>query len=236
MRGLAPDDERRFDDEACARLRVAIHELAWLLDRGYPLLSALVFVGDRHQLDARQRLAIRRSVCSTAQREARAGKRLDRAAMRGADVRIDGFNVLITIETALGGGVVIEGLDGALRDLAGLRGSYHVVDQTHGALEGVARLLAADPPASVEWLLDAPVSNSGRLRDAILARAWPCAVRATVVSDPDAELAGASHVATSDGAVLDACASWHALARWAIAELGARPWLVRLAADDVDRR
>ncbi len=228
MRGLAPDDERRFDEASCARLRVATHELAWLLDRGYPLLSALAFVGDRHQLDARQRLAVRRSVCSAAQAADRAAKRLGRSALRGSDVRIDGFNVLVTVETALGGGVVIEGLDAALRDLAGLRGSYRIVDETHRALEGIAGVLAADPPASIEWLLDAPVSNSGRLRDAILAHAWPAPVRAALVGDPDAELAGAAHVATSDGAVLDACASWHELARWAIEDLGARPWLVRL--------
>lgn len=50
-------------------------------------------------------------------------------------VHIDGFNTVITLEVALSGSPVFYCRDGALRDLAGLRGTYRVIDKTQEAIE-----------------------------------------------------------------------------------------------------
>ena len=61
----------------------------------------------------------------------------------------DGFNLIITVEVALSGGLVLDCHDGTVRDLAGLRGSYHPVDETDGALDLIGRELGALAPAHV---------------------------------------------------------------------------------------
>jgi len=221
MRGRDDDDDEQFNEIAVAALRAARVDIEWLLDRGYPLPSALTFVGDRHQLTARQRLALRRSSSSTEQRRSRAARMLPLAAVAGADVVVDGFNLLITLEVALGGGVVLIGSDGVARDLAGLRGNYHLVEQTERAIELALQPLSS--ARSVRFLLDAPVSNSGRLRGLLEARG----VTAELHHDVDRALVGVPNVVSADGAVLDACASWFNLAR-SIAETIPTARVVRL--------
>jgi hypothetical protein len=220
-RGPDPDDAELFGESALPKLRDAQHELEWLLDRGYPLPAALTFVGDRHQLAARQRLAVRRSSSSSEQRRVRAERLLPLEELTDVDVVVDGFNLLVTLEVALQGGVVIVGSDGAARDLAGLRGNYHVIEQTERAIELATERLA--PARSLRFLLDAPVSNSGRLRGLLEARGH----RADLCDDVDGALVALPNVVSADGAVLDACASWFNVAR-AIVETIPRAHIVRL--------
>ena len=66
-----------------------------------------------------------------------------------------------------------------------------------------------------EWLLDRPVSNSGRLKTLIgeVARKndWPWQVSLTL--NPDAELIKSDRVvASSDSVILDGCGRWVNLA------------------------
>jgi len=210
-RGPQPDDEVLFGDVAATRLRRAACELGWLLDRGYPRNSALAFVGDHHQLALRQRKAINRGVCTEAQQRVRAERRLPLEAMRDAALVIDGFNLIVTLEVALSGGLIVVGRDGAMRDLAGMRGSYGMVRETDEALDRVTALFEQHRPASVTWYFDAPVSSSGRLRAHLEARSWPVRTEARLVRSADHALVAQPHVVTADAAVLDACASWHDL-------------------------
>jgi hypothetical protein len=230
-RGPHPDDARLFGPDVLPLLRRAAEELTYLLTRGYPLPSALELVGNHHQLGARQRTALQRACCSREQRAARGASALPPSAVAGHTLQVDGFNVLVTLEVALGGGVVLVGAEGALRDLAGMRGSYHPVDETDAALTLLGTTLAPLAPAAVEFYLDTPVSNSARLRARIEEHGarWGFPVRASLVPDPDAVLAGRSHVASSDAAVLDACASWVNLAAWVLDACAQGVWRVDLA-------
>lgn len=47
--------------EGLARARSAADDLSWLLSRDHSITAALKLTGDRHQLDARQRIAMRGS-------------------------------------------------------------------------------------------------------------------------------------------------------------------------------
>jgi hypothetical protein len=209
---------RLFDRTQLKRLKPAAEEIVWLLGRGYPLHTAVEVVGNHHQLEARQRLALQRMLCSTDQRQKRIAKSIERTDARGRTLLVDGFNLIITIEVALSGGLVLDCADGTVRDLAGMRGTYHPVDETDIALDLIGKELGALGPAGVRIFLDAPVSNSGRLRARILdwAHRWTFPVDAEVVPNPDAILARTGNAVSSDSTILDRCSSWLNLGRFIV--------------------
>jgi hypothetical protein len=197
-------------------LRAAVADLSWLRTRGYAEPSALKIVGDRYGLVERQRMAVRRSACSDDALTTRRSRQVAPETMRGRQLRIDGFNVLLTLEAALGGAVVLVGRDGAARDLGGVHGTYRRVEETRPALECLGGYLADMGVSPCAWLLDSPVSNSGRLKGIIAevagANGWDWTIE--VVTNPDPLLiALADVVASSDAAVLDGCGAWFNLAR-----------------------
>lgn len=220
-RGCAPEDPTLFGEALRPRLRAAADEAIWLHSRGYSLDSAVAIVGGHHRLVTRQRLFLKRAVCSEAER-ARRAERL-RPTLSGRVLHVDGFNLLITLEVALSGGLVFTGYDGALRDLAGLRGSYHLVDATDRAIDLALDAFERLSPERVELFLDEPVSNSGRLRACIEERAEgrPFETRAALDPNPDARLAGADDVVSADALVLDRCRSWLPIASSVVRTLDA---------------
>ncbi|WP_438039533.1 DUF434 domain-containing protein [Sorangium sp. So ce128] len=213
-RGGHPDDERLFGPDAVRTLRVAFEEVTWLLGRGYPLRTAIRTAGDHHQLAARQRLALQRAACSDAQRASRLARCAPSSSLQGAEANIDGFNLIITLEVALAGGLLVRGPEGALRDLAGLRGSYAPIAETDAAIDRIGDALSGAGAARARFLLDAAIPSSGRLRARIMERLGgaPLSIEATLVPDPDRLLAGAAGVISSDSVVLDRCVRWVNLA------------------------
>lgn len=211
-------------------LREAAAHLAWLLDRGYAEPSSLKLVGDRFALRERQRTALRRSVAGASQANLRRGKRLEPSQLRDRDVVIDAFNVVIIVESALAGGLLLRGLDGALRDLASVHGNYRRMDATFRALDLIAAVLRSTRPASVQWLIDRPVSNSGRLRGWILERA-PAELRwsAELPDDADPLLRRSEAVvASGDAWVLDGCQAWVDLPSAVVKAHVPRAWVLDL--------
>ncbi|MFO0958378.1 MAG: DUF434 domain-containing protein [Isosphaeraceae bacterium] len=199
----------------------ATTDLSWLLTRGYAGPSSLKLVGDRYRLAERQRLAVLRSACSDQSLARRLANRVDSPA---GPLRIDGFNLILTLESALGGGVVLGGRDGCFRDLASVHGTYRRVEETWPALELAGRSLAASGIGPCTWYLDAPVSNSGRLAAMIRSMGW----EAEVVPDPDKLLVQPGPpVATADAGILDRCGPWVNLARFLI-EAGPGAFVVQL--------
>lgn len=228
-------DPELFGPAALPALRTAAAELTWLRRRGYAPDSALKLVGDRHQLRERQRTALTRATSQAASAEARAARRAAPRAPAPARVLIDAFNQVITLETALAGGVLVTTLDGGLRDLAGLHGTWRRGAHTARALEllGAGLLDRGWARTPAVWLLDAPVSNSGRLAEAIRAAAQPhgLAWETQVVPDPDPLLAAAAPdevVASGDAPVLDRCPAWIDLAAECVRRALPDAWVIDL--------
>lgn len=232
-RGPDPRDAEQFAESQWPRLRAAVADLSWLLGRGYAEVSALKLVGDRYALTERQRRAVMRSACSDAALARRAAHRVGPGALLGRRLWIDGFNVLTTVEAALGGAVVLRGRDGSYRDLAGVHGTYRKVEETRPAIGLIGAALDGLVVGSCLWYLDSPVSNSGRLRSLLLeaaagaGRAWSV----ELVMNPDPLLIGSGEVvATADSAILDRCAAWFPLARAVIDAAVPRAHLIDLDA------
>ena len=230
-RGPAPEDERLFGNRMLSSLRLATHDLCWLLNRGYALHSAAELVGNRHSLTARQRIAVSRCACTDEARQRRGQREVTPTQLRDHELWIDGFNVLTGIEAALAGGVILLGCDGCLRDLANSYARHHEVQETLPALRLLGAATAAWGVRRCQWWLDRPVSNSGRLKRRILdlaaANGWDWQVE--LVFNPDKLLAESSEViATADSAVLDRCQRWVNLARLVITQNAANARIIDL--------
>ena len=221
-----------FGDAWLAALRVATAELSWLLSRGYQSKSALKLVGDRHALRERQRLAVGRAACAESSLERRRASRVGAVAVAGEGLVVDGFNLVITLEAALSGGVLVRGRDGCVRDLSSVHGSYRAVEETERALLLAGEALAALAPQSVLWVLDRPVSNSGRLAEHVRAtaaeRGWPWTVE--VEFNPDREIVNSDRIAvTSDSNVLDGVGRWLNLGRMIVERHVHGAWVIDLS-------
>lgn len=142
---------------------------------------------------------------------------------------LDGFNVLITIEAALSGAVILRGADGRLRDLSSVHGTYRSVEETEAALHLLLDALRG--AGEVRVVLDRPVSNSGRL--AARMRALGMEVELSDQADATLLLAASrgACLVSADGPLLDrAVAAGARLADPLGPRLGARPgtWCVDL--------
>ena len=231
-RGAHPEDARLFDDARLSALRAATAEMSWLLGRGYQPKSALKLVGDRHNLRERQRLAVGRAACSDESRERRRARRVEAQSIRGAELIVDGFNLVITLEAALAGGVLILCRDGCLRDLSSVHGSYRAVEETERAVTLAGEVLDNLGARAALWLLDSPVSNSGRLAERVrriaAERDWPWTVE--VEFNPDRRIVSSDRIAvTSDSNVLDGVARWLNLNRLVVEQHVKHRWLIDLS-------
>ena len=90
------------------------------------------------------------------------------------------FNTIITLEVALSGSLLLQGMDGTIRDLAGLRGTYRIVDKTERAVELILSQLEKEKGKGAVFYLDQQVSNSGRLRSLLLEKGAGCPVEVRV--------------------------------------------------------
>jgi hypothetical protein len=220
-RGPAPQDERLFAARQLPALRGAAADLCWLLDRGYAARSAVELVGNRHNLTSRQRNAVSRYACAEKDVECRNRLRVEPAQLAGRELWLDGYNVLTVLESALACGIVLLCRDGCCRDIAGIHRRYRKVTETLPVLRLIGETAAQWGVTRCRWWLDKPVSNSGRLKAAILDAAaeagWKMDVELTF--SPDHVLSHTDEIiATSDGVVLDRCQRWVNLARLLIAD------------------
>jgi len=231
-RGAHPADAKLFHTDQLSKLRTAVSELSWLLSRGYNITSALKLVGDRHALRERQRLAVSRASCSDQDRQRRMAHSLSIEHIREQSVIVDGFNLMITLEAALSAGPLFVGVDKCIRDLSSVHGSYRSVEETERAIHMVGNSLEYLGATSVTWLLDRPVSNSGRLAARIaeigLQQGWPWQVE--VVFNPDAMIISSTAVAiTSDSSILNRVQRWADLKAYLLATKIPHAWMIDLS-------
>ena len=119
----------------------AAEEARYLLDRGYPKDSAVRFVSDHHSLPEERRYVLARAVLSSRSAGERKAKAVPVQTLRGRDVIIDGYNVIITVESLLAGYPVYLCDDGFLRDV-------------RGSLNGIGSpdlLMLRSPSYSISW-------------------------------------------------------------------------------------
>lgn len=207
MRGPHPDDRQLFDPRQAPALRQAAADLRFLLSRNYNKKSAIKLVGDHFQLRTRARQLLYRAVLAPDAAACIRAHQQRAADVAGQTLILDAYNVLITVETALAGGVVVACDDGCMRDVSETHGAYRHNVNTEPALALIAAAIAALSPAHIVCYLDAPMPCSAHLATlwqthlgnrarTELVQCADAAVQAHVARQPHAI------VATSDGVVL----------------------------------
>lgn len=94
--------------------------------------------------------------------------------------------------------------------MAGLRGTYRLIEQTPEAVRLIADTLEQLKIKKAVFYLDAPVSNSGRLKS-LIANEWEnrdIDLDIQVINDVDRTLQEQEYVITADAIILDKCRSW----------------------------
>ncbi len=208
-RGFVPTDEKEFNPESIAVLRRAQKDILYLLEQGYKITPASTFVGNHYRLSERQRLAVVRATAEKKVLALREEKRLNRTEAP-KQVFIDGFNVIITLEVALSNSTLIRCMDKTIRDLAGLRGTYRIIDKTEEAIRLVGEELRFLGCEEAVFYLDAPVSNSGRLKQKLIEvlEQYPFWTRVALTENADVLLKKLGNVITQDAIILNQCESW----------------------------
>jgi hypothetical protein len=116
--------------------------------------------------------------------------------------------------------------------MASMHGSYRKVEETIMAIYILGKLISDWKVDTCRWLLDEPVSNSGRLKTMLRKAAdeydWRWQVE--LVPDPDLVLIRTDQIlATADSQILDKAQRWFNLARVAI-DSGVRDaWILDLS-------
>ena len=229
-RGYTPEDEKQFTDRQYLNLCKAAKDLKYFADAGYPIKPASTFIGNHYLFTERQRLALTRIVSSSRSIALRQEKLVSKSD-HISEVNIDGFNTVITLEVALSKAIVLKCMDQTIRDLAGLRGTYRIIDKTEVAIHKIFQWLEQSKVDRANIFLDAPVSNSGRLKVLFyeISRNYPIKIKVEVINEVDRTLEQAEHVITSDAIILDRCKSWINMNREIIDNMGEYVWVLDIS-------
>ncbi|MGI9650251.1 DUF434 domain-containing protein [Chryseobacterium sp. RLHN22] len=221
-RGKNTGDDALFGSEKqIDKLKSAVRDMQYLLSRNYPEKASADLVGNHYRLKTRQIQALRGASASEIQIQNRNSKELEISDLKSKTIYLDGFNVLILLESLLSGAYIFEGLDGCFRDLSGVFGTYKRVNQTQKVIELVAEFFQKSQAEKLIWIFDKPVSNSGRIKQIILDYAIENNLNWNVELEfnPDKFLAeNVEIIISSDAWILDHGKSWFNLIGYLIEE------------------
>ncbi|NHN24541.1 DUF434 domain-containing protein [Flavobacterium jejuense] len=200
-------------------IKEALVDMNYLLTRGYSEKNALFTVGTRYKLASRQQKAVQGMSASKEQLAIRKVKEVALEALENKTLVIDGFNILILLESTLSNAYIFKGQDHCYRDLSSVHGNYKTVNQTEMAIDLVIHFYNESKLHQLVWIFDKQVSNSGRIKTKIEAKAIEQQVNWQVILEDNADQALVNSnqiVASSDGIVLDKATNWFNLATYLI--------------------
>ncbi|MFP9115155.1 DUF434 domain-containing protein [Flavobacterium sp. RHBU_3] len=222
-RGKSSEDDALFGNiRQQDKLREALQDMYYLLSRDYPVKASLILTGNRYRLKTRQIIALQGMACSAQDIALRQKKALLPHQLEGKTLYLDGFNILIVLETLLSGGYVFKGLDGCYRDISSVHGTYKRVQQTEEVLTLAGNALQQLNAARVVWVFDQPVSNSGKMKALCYETAEQYGYKWDAILDnsPDKFLAEDNRlVSSSDAWVLNECYEWFNLTGYIVQQL-----------------
>jgi hypothetical protein len=146
------------------KLDNANSDLKFLLNKNYNKKAALDFVGNHYLLNQEERNYLQRKVYSNEKSKNRRGKIIPLSKIKGKALLMDGYNVLITVESIRNcDETIVICDDGVLRDVNAVFGKYKMKDETKNALKSIMALIKIYQPRDLEVYYDGQVSKSGEL-------------------------------------------------------------------------
>jgi hypothetical protein len=216
-RGKQPKDDKWFAPERHPILTEAADDFGYLRGRHYSDNTILKVVGNRYRLNKRQRNALLRIAASEAEVMQRHRSMCQTADLQGRIVEIDGFNLLILLESALSGAFIFKARDGTYRDISSVHGSYKRVVKTKNAILLIGESLNSLKVKSARWYLDKPVSNSGKIKTLLreIGESHRFNWESELAYNPDQILADSDHIViTTDSWILDRVKEWFNMGAW----------------------
>lgn len=217
-RGYLPEYEKLFKGENLNKLKEASKDLIYLLNRDYKLKHASKFVQEHYLLREEERLFLARYVATNEAVKSRKEKCIKQENLNGKEIFIDGFNAIIPMESLVSNSPLFLCMDGAVRDMANLKGSYHIIDKTETAIRLILDKLEELKIKKAHIYLDKPVSNSGRLKCLILeiSQSYKIEIDIELLDAVDKSLYGKEYVVSGDCVVIDKSISWIPLYAWIV--------------------
>ncbi len=147
------------------KLQEAAYDLRFLLNRGYRKKGSLQFVANKYLLNKDERNYLARSIFSNSISKERQEKIVDISKIRNNLLLVDGYNVLITVESLYNEDYdsIILCDDMVVRDLNAVFGKYKLKEATEKALSSIISLINEYCPSYTCFFFDSPVSFSGKL-------------------------------------------------------------------------
>lgn len=229
-RGYLPEYDKLFGEKGLAILREAAVDTLFLLNRGYGVKRATQIAQEHYLLAEIQRLSLARCLASDRERVARAKTMLTKADVKGQTVYIDGFNAIIPMESLVSASPIFKCMDGAIRDMANLKGAYKVIDKTEPAIKLILTELDKLAIKKAIFNFDRPVSNSGRLKTIIgtMSQEYNVEVEIHLIEACDKSFYGKENVISGDSIVIDNAKSWIPFYTWIVEDYAKEHevWLV----------
>lgn len=141
----------------------AAKDLRYLLERGYHRESALKLIVDKYQLSTKQKLLLYRAVYDSSTAAKHKEKIVTADRIIDSNLAVDGYNVMITVESGLQGGLLVICDDGFVRDISAVHGKHRITSITERALSIILKAVQELKPAKINFFFDAQVSKSGEL-------------------------------------------------------------------------
>ncbi len=170
------------------KLKDASLDLRYLLDRCYSREQSISIVGNRYNLNSRERNLLYRCIFSKRDVLVHRNRLVSDKELEGKKLCIDGYNVLITVESYLKGKEVILCDDGFLRDISGVYGKYKFSKITEKAVEMILKANKELRVREVKVFFDSGVSFSGQLSSYFMEKAkrYNIPLKAVAVKQGDA--------------------------------------------------
>ncbi|MHA2368500.1 MAG: DUF434 domain-containing protein [Candidatus Hodarchaeales archaeon] len=230
--GKTPVESSKNSTTLSTHLSLILQDIAYLFNRGYDKRRAIDFVASRYLLDRSWRNFIFRTLSSDDSARQTKAKLLTVEQLRGQNLGVDGFNILITLQEMARNHSVYLCYDHVIRDTAGNYGRFYSEEDGVKAIQILTTVLLALPLAEFTIFLDEPVSHSGKvagqLREELarqmtkisaksLSADFHLSTAVATVKSPDHELGRFDVVASHDSVVIEKSKGIFDIPRHAIA-------------------
>jgi hypothetical protein len=169
-------------------------------------------VADHFQLSLEERHILTRVIMPPDKIVSRINKKVACAGIRDRNLLLDGYNILLSVDSLLKKELMWFCDDGYIRDTRYYFSKAKQAEDLEEALEAVLRFLSKAGPKSVFFLLDAQISRSGELAGFIRHKMGEYGVsgeaKTSKITDFDLKAEGRNLeknviLATSDGIIID---------------------------------
>jgi len=187
------------------KLKLAAKDFRYLLNKDYPREKSLSLIGDRYSLDSQHRQLLHRAIFSEEEVSKRKSKLVSIEKLNKIILGVDGHNIIITLESALKGILLVKAADGVVRDIAGVSSNYKITEITFKAVAFLTEFFKNSSLERVDFYFDSPISYSGELAKIVKQKflQFNLSCKSSAVKVPEKELTNYEIIASSDSVLIN---------------------------------